>query len=91
VSLREFYYEVDRDCFPPFIWDLEGLEFAEGLMSLCLGPETEIASAAILTYVSRHLWPPVGSGDEFECLPSSQVSGDVGVVVLGDDSVFLGT
>jgi hypothetical protein len=86
VSLWEFYYEVDRDCFPLFIWDFEGLEFAEGPMSLCFGPETEIASATILTYVSRHLWPPVGLGDEFECLPLSRVSSDAGVMVLGDDS-----
>jgi hypothetical protein len=86
MSLWEFYYEVDRDCFPLFVWDLEGSEFAKGPMSLCFGLETEIASATILTYVSRHLLPPVGSGDEFECLPSSWVSGDAGVVVLGNDS-----
>jgi hypothetical protein len=52
VSLWEFYYEVDRDCLPPFIWDLEGLELAEGPMSLCFGLKAEVASATILTYVS---------------------------------------
>jgi hypothetical protein len=86
VSLWEFYYEVDRDCLPPFVWDLEGLEFTKGPMSLCFGPKAEIASATILTYVLRHLWPPVGSGDKFECfhLPGCR---DVGVMVLSNDLV----
>src|SRR5580704_10595145 len=79
VGFWEFYYEVDRDRLPSFAWDLEGLEFAEGPMPLCLGPKAEIASATVLTYVPRHLRPPVGSGDELECLPPTRVSGDEGV------------
>jgi hypothetical protein len=76
VSFWEFYYDVDQKCLPSFVQDLEGLEFTKGPMSLCLGPKAEITGAAILTYVLQHLWPPVGLGDEFECLPPSQVSGD---------------
>jgi hypothetical protein len=87
MSLWEFYYEVNQDCLPLFVWDLEGLEFAKGPMSLCLGLKAEVTSAAILTYVSQHLWPPVGLGDEFKCLPPSRVSGDAGVVVLSNNSV----
>ena len=51
-----------------------------------LSSKAEIAGAAILTYVSQHLWSPVRSGDKFKCLPSARVSGDTGIVVLSDDS-----
>jgi hypothetical protein len=88
MSLWEVYYEVDQYCLPLFAWDLQGLEFTKGLMSLCLGLKAEIASVTILTYVSQYLWPPVGSGDEFECLPPFQVPGNAGIVVLSDDSAM---
>jgi hypothetical protein len=88
MSFWEFYYEINRDCFPSFLRDFEGLELAEGPVSLCFGPKAEIAGAAVLTYISRHLWPPVGSRDEFECLPPSWVSGDAGIMVLGNDSAL---
>jgi hypothetical protein len=52
MSLQQFYYKVNPDCPPPFIWDVERLEFTEGPMSLGLCLKAEIASAAILTYVS---------------------------------------
>jgi hypothetical protein len=52
MSFWEFYYEINRDCFPSFLQDFEGLEFAEGPVSLCFGPKAEIADAAVLTYIS---------------------------------------
>jgi hypothetical protein len=54
-------------------------------VSLCLDVQTEITGAAILTYVSQHLWPPVGPGDEFEGFPVSWMSGDERVMVLSHD------
>jgi hypothetical protein len=90
MSLWQFYHKVDQDR-PSFIQDVGRLEFAEGSMPLGLSLKAEIAGAAILTYVSQHLWPPIRSGDELECLPSARVSGNMGIVVLSDDSASLGT
>jgi hypothetical protein len=87
MCLWEFYHEVDQNHFPPFIGDVEGLKLAEGLMSWGFGLKAEVAGAAVLTYVSQHLWPPVGLGDKFEHLPFSRVFGDVGVMVLSDNLV----
>jgi hypothetical protein len=85
MSLWQFYHKVDRDRLPLLIWNVERLEFTEGSMPLGLSPKAKIAGAAILTYVLRHLWLPVRSGDKLKCLPSSWVSGDMGVMVLSND------
>src|SRR3981189_1803895 len=42
----------------------------------------KIAGLDVLTYVVRHLWPPVVANDQFEGFETTWVAGDVGVVVL---------
>jgi hypothetical protein len=45
----------------------------------------KIAGPDILTYVARHLWPPVVASDQFESFELTWVSRNVSVVVLLDN------
>ena len=42
----------------------------------------KIAGLDVLTYVARHLWPPVVASDQFKSFEMAWVAGNVGVVVL---------
>jgi hypothetical protein len=46
-------------------------------------PEAEIAGSGILANVSRHVRPPVVSGDQLKCLPPSGMPGNMAIVVEG--------
>ena len=50
-------------------------------------PEAHVTSGDIPAYVPGHLWPPVISGDQFQCLPSSGMSSKFGVMTGGQDLV----
>src|SRR3981189_3252546 len=47
-----------------------------------VGSTGEIAGLDVLTYVARHLWPPVVVSDQFEGFELTGVTSDVCVVVL---------
>ena len=47
--------------------------------------EAHVASRDIPAYVPGHLWPPVVSGDQFQCFPSSRMSSEFGVMTKGQD------
>src|SRR3981189_444649 len=49
---------------------------------LQLSSAAKIAGLDILTYVARHLRPPVVASDQFQCFETTWVAGDVGVMVL---------
>ena len=49
---------------------------------LQLSSAAKIAGLDVLTYVAKHLWPPVVASDQFEGFESTRVAGDVRVVVL---------
>src|SRR3979490_2199068 len=51
---------------------------------LQLSSAAKIAGLDVLTYVARHLWPPVVASDQFKSFETAWVAGDVGVVVLLD-------
>src|SRR3981189_3124966 len=52
---------------------------------LQLRSTAEVTGLDILTYVARHLWPPVVASDQFEGFEPTRVASDVRVVVLLDD------
>src|SRR3981189_3338320 len=45
----------------------------------------KIAGLDVLTYVPRHLRPPVVARDQFKCFETTWVACDVGVMMLRDD------
>src|SRR3979490_3304024 len=49
---------------------------------LQLGSAAKIAGLDVLTYVARHLRPPVVARDQFQCFETTWVACDVGVMVL---------
>jgi len=59
--------------------------FANRRVSPGFRPEAEITGAHILTNIPRHLRPPVVPGHQFQCLPASGVTCDMGVVTEGYD------
>ena len=52
---------------------------------LQLSSAAKIAGLDVLTYVARHLWPPVVASDQFEGFEPTWVACNVRVVVLLDD------
>src|SRR3979490_342250 len=52
---------------------------------LQLSSAAKIAGLDVLTYVARHLWPPVVASDQFKSFETAWVAGDVGVMVLLDN------
>jgi hypothetical protein len=51
---------------------------------LQLGLAAKIAGLDVLTYIARHLWPPVVAGNQFEGFEPTWVTSDVSVMVLLD-------
>jgi hypothetical protein len=49
-------------------------------LTLDFSLEAEIIGGGILANVSRHVRPPVVSGNQFERLPPSGMSGDMAVI-----------
>src|SRR3979490_914776 len=62
VGFRELYYEVYANCIPPSLGDWERFKFSHQGQPLGLGSSTEVASLYILSYILRHLEPPVVLG-----------------------------
>src|ERR1700675_1589812 len=85
VGFREFHYEVDTDGVPAISRSGRGMKFTKGFVVLNLCPKAEVAGFCVESDVAGHLGPPVASRDEFEGLPSTWVTGDVGVVMLLHD------
>jgi hypothetical protein len=49
---------------------------------LQLSSAAKITGLDILTYIARHLWPPVVAGNQFEGFEPTWVTSDVSVMVL---------
>jgi hypothetical protein len=62
--------------------DWKRFEFTHWRSLLCLCLEAEVTGFAILTDVAGHLWPPVVVGYQFQCFPSTCMSGNAGIMVL---------
>src|SRR3981189_1910520 len=52
---------------------------------LQLSSAAKIAGLDVLTYVARHLWPPIVARDQFKCFETAWVACDVGVMMLLDN------
>src|SRR3979490_3089542 len=52
---------------------------------LQLSSAAKIAGLDVLTYVTRHLRPPVVARDQFQCFETTWVAHDVSVMMLLDD------
>src|SRR3979490_2698742 len=52
---------------------------------LQLSSAAKIAGLDVLTYVARHLWPPVVASNQFKCFETTWVACDVSVMMLLDD------
>src|SRR3979490_1559937 len=52
---------------------------------LQLHSAAKIAGLDVLTYVARHLWPPIVARDQFKCFETTWVARDVSVMMLLDD------
>src|SRR6202795_1778023 len=85
VGVREFHYEADANGVPAIGQSGGGVKFTEGFVALNFCPEAEVAGFCVESDVAGHLGPPVASQDEFEGLPSTGVTSDVGVVMLFHD------
>jgi hypothetical protein len=86
VSGGEFHDEIHTDFFPPSVRDFYGVEFPLRFPTLHLSPITEVTCADIDSDVAGHLRPPVIPRKEFQRLPAARVSGNGGVVMLGNNS-----
>jgi hypothetical protein len=62
------------------------MELSSWTTMLDLCPETKVACPCVLTNILRHLWPPVIPGNEFQGLPGSRMSHNLGVIVLRCDA-----
>src|SRR3981189_2734146 len=49
---------------------------------LQLSSAAKIAGLDVLTYVARHLWPPIVARDQFQCFETTWVARDVSVMML---------
>src|SRR6266567_5146806 len=65
--------EIHTDGVPAVLWNRERLQFPNRRVSLCLGPEAEVASGDVSADVSGHVWPPVVPGDKFQGLKSTRM------------------
>src|SRR3979490_2096322 len=52
---------------------------------LQLSSAAKIAGLDVLTYVARHLWPPMVARDQFQCFETTWVARDVSVMMLLDN------
>ena len=79
-GLWELDDEVHADRLPGCRWYGKGVQLSNWEVSLSFGVETEVAGGDILAYVPRHLWPPVISRHQFQCLPPSGMSSYLSVM-----------
>src|SRR3981189_564071 len=63
----------------------EGCSSPVGRAMLQLSSAAKIAGLDVLTYVARHLRPPVVASDQFKCFETTWVACDVSVMMLLDD------
>jgi len=82
-GLWEFNHKINTERIPLCIWNRQRLKLANWRVSSRFSPEAEITGTYILADIPRHLRLPVVLGHQFQCLPASGVSCDVGVVAKG--------
>jgi len=84
-GLWEFDHKIDTEGVLPCIRHREQLKLTNRRMLPRFRPEAKIASTHILANVPRHLGLPVVLGHQFQCLPASGVSCNLGIIAKGYD------
>jgi hypothetical protein len=84
IGLRKFRDEVHAHDLPRFVRNRKRVKFSGGRLAYGLRPEAHVACGNIPANVPGHIGPPVVTRHELQSLPTSSVSGDLGVMAKRD-------